>query len=70
MVNGDVEFEVIRIEDDSETVMWPKITLTTLKSPEQGAIICKCGEYRLRFINPSDTWLPLKVNYIAELNKI
>uniref|UniRef100_A0A915C9N0 CRAL-TRIO domain-containing protein n=1 Tax=Parascaris univalens TaxID=6257 RepID=A0A915C9N0_PARUN len=70
MVNGDIEFEVVRIDGDSETVMWPKITLTTLKSPEQGAIICKCGEYRLRFINPSNTWLPLKVHYIAELNKI
>ncbi|VDM26219.1 unnamed protein product [Toxocara canis] len=69
-VNGDVEFEVVRLDGNSETVMWPKITLTTLKSPEQGAIVCKRGDYRLRFVNPTNTWIPLKVHYVIELNNV
>ncbi|MFH4980704.1 hypothetical protein AB6A40_007413 [Gnathostoma spinigerum] len=66
-VNGDIEFDVLRLGDDNQwCIVWPKVTLTSLKAPEQWYITCKKGEYKVRICNPTKTWLPIKINYAVE----
>lgn len=67
-VNGDIEFSVVRVDGDSETTVWPKITLTTTKVPEQGSILCQKGDYLLRLTNPNNSWTPLKLSYVFEMS--
>jgi len=64
--NGDVEFEIVYSVDGGKTeeTVWPRITLTSLRAPEQGKILCKrAGQYHVRFTNSSSGWLPLKLHY-------
>lgn len=67
MVNGDIEFDIIRIENADKVTVWPKLTLTTIKTPEQGFIRCRKGEYYVRFTNPANSWIPLKLHYVVEM---
>ncbi|KAI1720789.1 CRAL/TRIO domain-containing protein [Ditylenchus destructor] len=69
-VNSDITFEIVHFAEGKEndanetTVVWPKITLTYLKTPEHGFIECKnTGEYRVKFTNVSFSWLSAKLQY-------
>ncbi|MCP9262555.1 hypothetical protein DINM_005927 [Dirofilaria immitis] len=66
-VNSDIEFSIIKIENDNEQIVWPKITLRSLRTPEQGSIICKHGKYIVRFTNLSKFFIPIKLQYVIEL---
>ncbi|KAK0416765.1 hypothetical protein QR680_012671 [Steinernema hermaphroditum] len=65
-VNGDIDFEVVYSADGGKTEesVWPRITLTSLKAPEQGKIFCKwAGQYHVRFTNSTGGWIPVKLHY-------
>jgi hypothetical protein len=66
-VNSDFTFEITRVgPDGKEHPIWPKITLTSLKVPEHGFVHCDLqGEYRIRWVNASHSWLPSKLTYVA-----
>ncbi|VDM98322.1 unnamed protein product, partial [Thelazia callipaeda] len=67
-VSSDVEFSIVKIDQDgNEAIAWPKITLMSLKAPEQGSITCNPGEYVIRFTNPSRFWLPVKLYFVVSL---
>jgi hypothetical protein len=71
-VNCDVTFDIAQVHkqeenDLPERVVWPKITLTSLKTPEHGFIkITETGTYRLRFLDVSSSWLASKLNYTVQ----
>uniref|UniRef100_A0A914DLH4 CRAL-TRIO domain-containing protein n=1 Tax=Acrobeloides nanus TaxID=290746 RepID=A0A914DLH4_9BILA len=67
VVNSDFTFEITRVgPDGKEHPIWPKITLTSLKVPEHGFVHCDLqGEYRIRWVNASHSWLPSKLTYAA-----
>lgn len=54
-VNSDITFEIVWSSTESSLdykQVWPKVTLTSLKTPEIGHLACeKSGVYRLRFAN-------------------
>jgi len=65
-VNGDIDFEVVYSADGGKTEesVWPRITLTSLKAPEQGKVLCKrAGQYHVRFTNSTGGWIPIKLHY-------
>jgi len=66
-VNADITFEIVHIggENKKETTIWPKITLTSLKTPEHDIVKCsRAGIYCLRFTNVSfSMWLATKLYY-------
>ncbi|KAK6107941.1 CRAL/TRIO domain family protein [Brugia pahangi] len=68
-VSSDIEFSILmKTEKDDEQIVWPKITLTSLRTPEQGSIICKRNcSYTLRFTNPSRFLIPIKLQYVIKL---
>ncbi|VDK87509.1 unnamed protein product [Litomosoides sigmodontis] len=67
-VSNDVEFSIVKIEMDNEQIIWPKITLTSLRTPEQGSVVCKRdNKYMLRFTNPSRFPIPVRLQYAIEL---
>uniref|UniRef100_A0A915DI27 CRAL-TRIO domain-containing protein n=1 Tax=Ditylenchus dipsaci TaxID=166011 RepID=A0A915DI27_9BILA len=64
--SSDLSFEIVHIQENQkqETSVWPKITLTSLKTPEHGVVDCKkAGIYCLRFGNASGSWLAAKLQY-------
>ncbi|CAJ0582509.1 unnamed protein product, partial [Mesorhabditis spiculigera] len=65
--SSDIDFEVIRIEGGKEKNVWPRITITSLKVLEFGALNCEPGEYVLRFSNPSSSWFPVKINLATDI---
>ncbi|TKR77616.1 hypothetical protein L596_018551 [Steinernema carpocapsae] len=65
-INGDIDFEIVYSADGGKTEesVWPRITLTSLKAPEQGKIVCKrTGQYHARFTNSTGGWIPVKLHY-------
>ncbi|CAG9539567.1 unnamed protein product [Cercopithifilaria johnstoni] len=71
IASTDVEFSIVKIEMDNEQIVWPKITLTSLRTPEQGSIICKHNsKYILRFTNPGKFLVPVRLQYAIELCSI
>ncbi|CAI5451793.1 unnamed protein product [Caenorhabditis angaria] len=65
--SGDVDFEIVKRDSGKELAVWPKITITSLKLPEFGSVPVTPGEYVLRFVNPSHTWFPVKINCSADI---
>ncbi|CAJ0916681.1 unnamed protein product, partial [Mesorhabditis belari] len=68
--SADIDFEILRLEPKSENEknVWPRLTLTSLKVAEFGALECgEAGDYVLRFSNPSATWFPVKITLLAEI---
>ena len=60
-----------RIEEDEETLS-PKVTLTSLKVPEHGAIVAKhSGDYKIRWETSGGGWslISNKLHYIVEICK-
>ncbi|VDK79837.1 unnamed protein product [Onchocerca ochengi] len=66
-VSSDTEFSIIKIENDYEKIVRPKITLVSLRIPEQGSIICKYCKYAIRFTNPSRFFISVRLQYVIEL---
>ncbi|PAV77633.1 hypothetical protein WR25_25483 isoform B [Diploscapter pachys] len=65
--SGDVEFEILRVENGKEIPVWPKITVTSLKLSEFGSVQVSPGHFILRFVNPSSTWFAVKLHCAAEI---
>uniref|UniRef100_A0A915PWZ5 GOLD domain-containing protein n=1 Tax=Setaria digitata TaxID=48799 RepID=A0A915PWZ5_9BILA len=67
-VTNDIEFSIVKMEEEKEEqVVWPKITLTSLRVPEQGSIACRQGKYKIRFKNPNRSIIPIKLHYVITL---
>ncbi|EFO22302.1 hypothetical protein LOAG_06185 [Loa loa] len=68
-VSTDIEFMIIATNEmDDEQIVWPKITLKSLGTPEQGSISCKCNcKYTLLFKNPTRFLTPARLKYAIEL---
>ncbi|KAI6190169.1 CRAL-TRIO domain-containing protein [Aphelenchoides bicaudatus] len=69
-VNSDITFEIVWSGTESQPDyqnVWPKVTLTSLKTPEIGSLICpKTGIYRLRFANVSSSFFSSKLQYCVQ----
>jgi len=66
-VNSDITFEIVYAGPNGEEQVWPKVTLTSLKTPEIGHLIChRNGNYLLRFANVSSSWLSSKLHYCVQ----
>ncbi|KAI6185336.1 Cellular retinaldehyde-binding triple function domain containing protein [Aphelenchoides besseyi] len=67
-VNADITFEIAFTSGEEDELVWPRVILTSLKTPEIGNINCeKEGTYRLRFANISSSWLSTKLQYAVEV---
>jgi len=70
-VNSDITFEIVYAGSESKPEhqqVWPKVTLTSLKTPEIGHLICpKTGRYSIRFANSSSFWLSTKLKFAIQL---
>ncbi|CAD5232040.1 unnamed protein product [Bursaphelenchus xylophilus] len=66
-ISCDCTFEIVFVDGDKEVTVWPKVTLTSLRTPEIGNVTCdKNGTYKVKFQNVSGSWLASKLHYIVQ----